>query len=125
MIVLFYLFPPSRGTEAAAASLEAEHQTFLAQLNKSHAEELEKVRQQMVKELQELEESLEVEKEIKTVELQKTLASQQSSEELKLKTKQETYLSALKSRLEEEEEEEEAIVEMEKQDALRKLRQQV
>lgn len=79
----------------------------------------------MVKELQELEESLQVEKETKMAELRTSLASQQSSEELKLKTKQETYLSALKSRLEEDEVEEEAKMEMEKQDAQRKLRQQV
>ena len=93
--------PPAvvASNEAERELLQSEHDSTIVQIKKSHAEQLEKLRQQ--------------------------LASEQLSEEKELRAKMALFLSELKARLQEEKEEEEAKLMEEKQDNLRKLKQQV
>lgn len=111
--------------EKEFASLQAEHQYTVAQIKKSHAEELKKLGEQIAKEIQGVEEAFNLEKGTKMAELRKVLVSEQVSEEAELKARKSAALNDLSARLKEEEEEEEARLMEEKQDTLRKLRQQV
>lgn len=105
--------------------LAAERESNIEELKKAHAEERAKVQQQFVQELKDLKESLSDQNEISLDSFRKKLATEQLSEEKKLRAQKETFLNELRLRIKEEGDEEEAKLMEAKQDTIRKLKQQV
>ena len=106
-------------------SLSAKHRADLAEMQSTYDQQLKTLRQHMDNEVHSLEELLRREKEAKLTELKKRLSLEQTVKEKELITKKESYLYELQVKLKEEKENEEALRREEKQDALRKIRNQV
>ena len=117
--------PQQADVNREAQLLAAEHESTIEELKKVHAEERAKVQQQFVLELNDLKESLSNQNEISLDSFRKKLATEQLSEEKKLRAQKETFLNELRLRIKEEGDEEEAKLMEAKQDTIRKLKQQV
>ena len=113
----------SHGREAEL--LAAKHASTLESVKRSHAEELTKLRQHFAQELEDLKKSLVDQNEASLDSFRKKLAAEQLSDEKQLKAQKEMFVSELRSRIKEEGDEEEAKLMEAKQDAVRKIKQQV